>query len=861
LSAVLVGNSVALNADSSRTVATANGSVTLFPDGRFLYTPLANFNGTDSFQYRVEDNGGTANGGNDGTNPASSPVTVTITVVAVNDAPINTLPGTAQSTNEDTLMTFSTGGSNQISVGDIDAAASPIRTTVSVTNGTLTLAPFSGLTFSAGDGTADTTMTFAGSATSINAALNGMSFAPSSNFNGTAVLTISTNDQGNTGLGGALADTDTLNITVNAVNDAPVNSVPGAQITNDEDPVTFSQSRGNLISIGDIDAASSIVRLTLFPLGGSLQMATQSGLALVQGDGAAGIGFTFDGTIAALNNALNGMVFRPTTEFNGTASLGITTNDQGNTGIGGAQFDSDTINITVSDVNDAPVNVVPAVQTLSEEESITFNSANGNRVSVTDVDARTGELRVVLTAANGTLTLGGTTGLTFSAGDGINDTQMSFTGTLVNLQNALNNLSFAPNLNFNGSASVTMTTDDRGNSGAGSALSDTDTMFLTVIPVNDPPVIGTEVNLAIAISGQPFTISYAGLASRLSATDPDGDTIQFRVTSVPNGTLTKNGDPVVLGVTAIGPNESFVWTPPQNVNLKVTAFTVQAVDSSGNPSTNTSTNTATVNIDTATITRYLRAYNPRTDYHFFTMSQGEFDNAVRALGYRDETTGRPGFAVATGPAPLTHAIHRLYNPNNNRHYYTADSFERDVLVSIGYRYEKDEGFIFTTQVPGSSTIYRLYNNNSGTHLLTESAAQRDAILAQFPGIWVRHADFGFAFPVSASGIPPVTAVARRAAEALVSAASPTVGSATGVRNSETSVSSLMATSLPRSASANSASPVFEHIGPTNPTPAVRTDVRSADDAEELDGFWQEVGRQLELGMDLSDDLNAVLVGR
>jgi hypothetical protein len=41
---------------------------------------------------------------------------------------------------------------------------------------------------------------------------------------------IVTSDQGNTGRGGTLSDTDTVNITVNAVNDAPVNSVPGRAI-------------------------------------------------------------------------------------------------------------------------------------------------------------------------------------------------------------------------------------------------------------------------------------------------------------------------------------------------------------------------------------------------------------------------------------------------------------------------------------------------------------------------------------------------------------------------------------------------------------------------------------------------------
>jgi VCBS repeat-containing protein len=53
-----------------------HGSLTLSADGSFTYTPATNYNGTDSFTYRVSD--GTLQ---------SDPATVTITVNAVNDAP------------------------------------------------------------------------------------------------------------------------------------------------------------------------------------------------------------------------------------------------------------------------------------------------------------------------------------------------------------------------------------------------------------------------------------------------------------------------------------------------------------------------------------------------------------------------------------------------------------------------------------------------------------------------------------------------------------------------------------------------------------------------------------------------------
>ena len=72
---------------------------------------------------------------------------------------------------------------------------------------------------------------------------------------------------------------------------------------------------------------------------------------------------TFQGTIAAINTALNGLTFSPTADFNGAgASLQVVTNDLGNTGSGGAKTDTDSVAITVNAVNDAPVNTVPGLR-------------------------------------------------------------------------------------------------------------------------------------------------------------------------------------------------------------------------------------------------------------------------------------------------------------------------------------------------------------------------------------------------------------------------------------------------------------------------------------------------------------------
>ena len=102
----------------------------------------------------------------------------------------NLTPG-AQNADEDGSLTFSLANGNSIQVDDGDPGDSLLRTTLTVTNGTLSLAGVAGLTFESGaNGSA--TMTFSGLESAINAALDGMSYAPTSDYNGPATLQVTT---------------------------------------------------------------------------------------------------------------------------------------------------------------------------------------------------------------------------------------------------------------------------------------------------------------------------------------------------------------------------------------------------------------------------------------------------------------------------------------------------------------------------------------------------------------------------------------------------------------------------------------------------------------------------------------------
>ncbi|MCB6185437.1 hypothetical protein LIN78_17990, partial [Leeia sp. TBRC 13508] len=118
-----------------------------------------------------------------------------------------------------------------LSISDVDAGTGNMTVTLAVTNGTLTVSGGSATISGTGTGT----VTLTGTVAQINATLaSNVTYVPTKDFNGTATLTMTTSDNGNTGSGGTLTDVDTVAITVNPVNDAPVNTVPATQITNED---------------------------------------------------------------------------------------------------------------------------------------------------------------------------------------------------------------------------------------------------------------------------------------------------------------------------------------------------------------------------------------------------------------------------------------------------------------------------------------------------------------------------------------------------------------------------------------------------------------------------------------------------
>lgn len=135
--------------------------------------------------------------------------------------------------------------------------------------------------------------------------------------------------------------------------------------------------------------------------------------------------------------------------------------------------------------NDAPTNTVPGAQTVTQDSVLVFSAANGNAISIKDIDAESGLEQVKLSVTNGFLSLGSSNGLTIVNGSD-NSAEITIKGTLSNLNSALNGLKFtsdAPAV-LNHEVTFTIVTDDLGNTGDGGAKTDTDTFKITVNPAN-----------------------------------------------------------------------------------------------------------------------------------------------------------------------------------------------------------------------------------------------------------------------------------------------------------------------------------------------------------------------------------------
>jgi len=117
------------------------------------------------------------------------------------------------------------------------------------------------------------------------------------------------------------------------------------------------------------------------------------------------------------------------------------------TGSGGLQSSTQSVNVMVNQVNQGPEITVPGRQSVDERSPLIFSTAHGNAITVADADAN-GNLELVsLAVTNGTLRLSQTTGLTIVSGaDG--SSAVGVKGTLADLNAGAGWLDFHPGPEF-----------------------------------------------------------------------------------------------------------------------------------------------------------------------------------------------------------------------------------------------------------------------------------------------------------------------------------------------------------------------------------------------------------------------------
>jgi VCBS repeat-containing protein len=465
--------------------AGANGSSTLTLSGTpaqinaalasLSYQGNADFNGGDTLTVLSTD----ANGATDAD-------TVAITVNSVNDGPVNMVPG-AQMVNEDTVLSI--GG---ISVVDVDGNLATTQLTVS--NGSLNVSLAGGASISAGTN-GSSTLTLSGTQAQINAALASLSYQGNANFNGADTLTVLSTDSA------GATDSDAIAITVAAVNDSPVNAMPGAQTVSEGAVLPIGG-----ISVNDVDGNLSSTQLIV--TNGLLNVSLAGGATISAGANGS-VTLTLSGTQAQINAALASLSYQGNPGFSGGETLVVLSIDSNGVA------DADAIPITVTPIYDGPVNTVPGAQTVNEDTVLAIGG-----VSVNDIDGNLATTR--LTVSSGALTVGLAGGATISAGANGSST-LTLAGTQAQINAALASLSYLGNADFNGADTLTVLSTDA------NGVTDADSVAITVNSVNDGPL--NSVPAAQTVN-EDSVLPIAGL----SVTDADGNLATTQLT-VTNGTL------------------------------------------------------------------------------------------------------------------------------------------------------------------------------------------------------------------------------------------------------------------------------------------------------------------------------------
>jgi CshA-type fibril repeat protein/VCBS repeat-containing protein len=512
-------------------VTTAHGTVTLNADGTVEFTPAADYNGTESFEYTISD-------GQGGTDTA----TVNLTVDPVNDVPVavDDIKTLAEDSSAiiNVLANDDDGGDGGMT---LDSVTQPEHGTVTIVDGQVQYTPdanYNGtdsFTYTISDIDGDTSTATVN--LTVNLTVDPVNDVPVAvddiknlDEDSSAVIDVMANDTDGDGDGLNLdfvTQPEHGTVTINA--DGTVTYTPEANYKG-ADSFTYTISDAN----GDTSTATvslSVDSENDVPVAvDDSQILDEDSSALIgvlANDDAGGDGgMTLDsvcqpehGTVTIVDGQVQ---YTPDADYNGTDSFTYTISDAN------GDTSTATVNLTVNPTNDVPV-AVDDIKTLAEDSSAIIN------VMAND-DA------------------GGDGGMSL---DSITQPEH---GTVV--INADGTVTYTPDANYNGTDSFTYTISDIDGD------TSTATVNLTVDPANDDPV-------AVDDSATLDEDASAVINVLANDSDLDGDDIFVgSVTEPEHGTVAINEDGTVT------------YTPDANY-AGADSFTYTIFDGAGNSDTAT----------------------------------------------------------------------------------------------------------------------------------------------------------------------------------------------------------------------------------------------------------------------------------
>ena len=509
----------------SKVAGPSHGAATVNANGSWSYTPAADYDGADSFTFRAND--GTANSGT---------VTLSLTISAVNDAPVCADDASIGDRNQQQTGTIVCADVDDDTLA-IAKISGPSHGSASVaTNGDWTYTPtvnFSGsdtFTFRANDGSVNSnnaTMQLTISATNSAPLCTADSSSGPEDADQTGTVTCSDGDDdemtytkvGNPTHGTATVDADgdwTYSPDANyhgsdsftfRANDGSVNSTAVAMsitVTS----VNDAPSCADDTSSGNEEAAQT----------GTLSCTDVDGDDLSYGK----VGDPTDGTATVDTNG--DWTYTPDPDFQGSDAFTFRAND------GSVDSNAATMSITVNGTNDVPV-------CSSDTSSGIEDADQTGTVACTDVDGDLLTYSKVADPTNGGVTV---------------DTDGQWT--------------YDPDPNFNG------VDDFSFRAGDGSAFSSTVTMSITVTAVNDAPSCTADSSSGAEDGDQTGTVT---------CTDIEGDFL----------TYDKAGNPA-NGTAAVDPDGYWTYSPDPDFHGS-DSFTFRANDGDLNSSAATMSITVT----------------------------------------------------------------------------------------------------------------------------------------------------------------------------------------------------------------------------------------------------------------------------